>query len=347
MRKTIAVTLGSAIALCLAINARAQIRELPKEGLESEGITKDVVHYEPQNQFRRANGLGQSSPPPKGTKPNSADPHDLSGVWISAPTYSINADGTYTDIERSMAAMGGGPGGGMGAGGPPGAGGGPPGANADGMGASGTTGGPGNGDGSLPGVGNQGKFACKPSSPFGFGMPVRIMQTGNVIYLLTDGQRAASYRRIELNGKHPDNLVPTYTGHSVGHWEGDWLVVDTVGLKGNMSMGMFGGAASQFSTATKVTERIRKTDGGLLLENILQIEDPSLKEPFKQRLTAYYRPDLNVTEAPCEEYSDPFDGNYVTTPFAGNTDDANDGVPTTEDLERLRQLQQQEKSKKP
>ncbi|MFT3752531.1 MAG: hypothetical protein QM800_06520 [Paludibacter sp.] len=55
MRTTTAVTLGGAIALCLAISTvRAQMRELPKEGLESEGITSDIMRYEPENEFRRA-----------------------------------------------------------------------------------------------------------------------------------------------------------------------------------------------------------------------------------------------------------------------------------------------------
>ncbi|MFT3752532.1 MAG: hypothetical protein QM800_06525 [Paludibacter sp.] len=138
--------------------------------------------------------------------------------------------------------------------------------------------------------------------------------------------------------------MPTYAGHSIGRWEGDWLVVETVGLKGSMRMGMFGGGggAADFTPQTKVTERIRKTDGHMLLEDIIKIEDPSLQEPMQQRATAYYRPDLEVEEAPCEEYSDPFDGKYVTTPFAGNAANAG-GVPTNVDLERVREREQQQK----
>src|SRR5215831_17192874 len=41
----------------------------------------------------------------------------------------------------------------------------------------------------------------------------------------------ASFRIIYMDGRaHPKNLDPTYTGHSIGHWEGDSLVVDTVGF---------------------------------------------------------------------------------------------------------------------
>jgi hypothetical protein len=41
----------------------------------------------------------------------------------------------------------------------------------------------------------------------------------------------ASFRIIYMDGRaHPKNLDPTYTGHSIGHWEGDTLLVDTVGF---------------------------------------------------------------------------------------------------------------------
>jgi len=41
----------------------------------------------------------------------------------------------------------------------------------------------------------------------------------------------ASFRIIYMDGRaHPKNLDPTYTGYSIGHWEGDTLVVDTVGF---------------------------------------------------------------------------------------------------------------------
>ena len=50
------------------------------------------------------------------------------------------------------------------------------------------------------------------------------------LYILETGG-AHSYRIIFMDGRaHPQNLSPTYRGHSVGHWEGDTLVVDTVGF---------------------------------------------------------------------------------------------------------------------
>jgi len=39
-----------------------------------------------------------------------------------------------------------------------------------------------------------------------------------------------SYRQIFMNAKHPEDPDPTWYGHSVGHWEGNTLVVDTIGF---------------------------------------------------------------------------------------------------------------------
>ena len=58
--------------------------------------------------------------------------------------------------------------------------------------------------------------------------PIEIVQTpGRVTFL---HEVAHEVRRIYLDQKHPANLHDTFLGHSVGHWEGDTLVVDTVGI---------------------------------------------------------------------------------------------------------------------
>jgi len=59
--------------------------------------------------------------------------------------------------------------------------------------------------------------------------PLEIVQTPTGVYIIFEGNKAA--RQIYLDGRpHPDGAPPTSMGHSTGHWEGDTLVVETVGL---------------------------------------------------------------------------------------------------------------------
>jgi hypothetical protein len=77
----------------------------------------------------------------------------------------------------------------------------------------------------------------------------------NVLYL-SDHQ----VRHVRMNVPHSDHLTPTWQGESVGHYEGDTLVIDTIGQKvGPLSMvDRFG---TPFSDALHVIERYRLIDG--------------------------------------------------------------------------------------
>ncbi len=67
-------------------------------------------------------------------------------------------------------------------------------------------------------------------------------------------------RRIRMNAPHPGNVTPSAYGDSVGHWEGDTLVVDTIGVKtGPLSMvDIFG---TPHTEALHLIERYRLIDG--------------------------------------------------------------------------------------
>ena len=75
-----------------------------------------------------------------------------------------------------------------------------------------------------------------------------------ILYML-DGHA----RRIRLNSTHPAKVTPSWTGDSIGHYEGDTLVVDTVGMKvGPVTMSdQFGSPQSE---AMHVVERYRVID---------------------------------------------------------------------------------------
>ena len=58
--------------------------------------------------------------------------------------------------------------------------------------------------------------------------PIQFIVTPRQITILYEYMN--TFRVIPLNAKHPDDVVPTYMGDSVGHWEGDTLVVDVSGF---------------------------------------------------------------------------------------------------------------------
>jgi hypothetical protein len=76
---------------------------------------------------------------------------------------------------------------------------------------------------------------CKPSSgarqvATAYGTQLLEVPELKRFYIFETGG-AHSFRTIYMDGRqHPANLSPSYRGHSIGHWEGDTLVVDTVGF---------------------------------------------------------------------------------------------------------------------
>ena len=86
------------------------------------------------------------------------------------------------------------------------------------------------------------------------------------------------YRRIFLDGRKPSQKTlddPTYAGYSMGHWEGDTLVVDTVALRDDTLLDTF----SPHSDQMTVHERIRFTSPGVLEDRITTTDPKALLEP--------------------------------------------------------------------
>src|SRR5690348_11461865 len=71
----------------------------------------------------------------------------------------------------------------------------------------------------------------------GGGYAMQIVQNKDVVAFLYEDRPGPYFRIIYLNGEHPKDLDPSYYGHSIGHWEGDTLVVDVVGLNDETWLG--------------------------------------------------------------------------------------------------------------
>jgi hypothetical protein len=127
--------------------------------------------------------------------------------------------------------------------------------------------------------------------------PIEIVQTpGRVTFL---HEVAHEVRRIYLDQPHPKNLKETFLGHSVGHWEGDTLVVDTVGINDKSFIDDEGEA---HSNQEHLIERYRKVDGGRQIELTMTVEDPvTLEHPYSYKRFYEWRPDVRPSEYICEE----------------------------------------------
>jgi hypothetical protein len=99
--------------------------------------------------------------------------------------------------------------------------------------------------------------------------PMYIVQgPKDVMMILTS---FSDVRRIRLDVPHSTNLKPSWTGESVGHYEGDTLVVDTIGLNDKAPVDGFD---TPHTEQLHVVERWRLTDGGETLEVTVYVEDP-------------------------------------------------------------------------
>jgi len=118
--------------------------------------------------------------------------------------------------------------------------------------------------------------------------PFRIVQNythkpATHIFILHEGN-IHSYRQIFMDGRsHPDDLDPTWYGHSIGWWEGDTLVVDTIGYNGKAWYDNQGYPATE---QLHSVERWTRTDLGHLVREVT-IDDPGAYEkPFTLQFEA-------------------------------------------------------------
>lgn len=136
------------------------------------------------------------------------------------------------------------------------------------------------------------------------GMPQIMTQPYPVEFLFTPGkvtvaiEAYSQMRRIYVDGRpHADDPDPTYQGDSIGHWEGDTLVVDTVGfIDASLIMPGIG-----HSDQMHIQERIRRVSPDVL-EIQRTISDPKvLTEPWKVTLTYQRHTDWNLKEYICAQ----------------------------------------------
>ena len=127
--------------------------------------------------------------------------------------------------------------------------------------------------------------------------PFKIIQTQGVIVILYEVDN--THRQVYTDGrKLPADPQPAWLGYSVGHWEGDTLVVDTAGFNDKGRLDGFGHPRSE---ALRVQERFHRRDFGHL-DLQVTIEDPKMYlRPITVKVTELLIPDSDVLESFCNE----------------------------------------------
>jgi hypothetical protein len=133
--------------------------------------------------------------------------------------------------------------------------------------------------------------------------PWRIVQTPTDkktthIFFLFEGN-IHSYRQIFMDGrKHPADPDPTWYGHSIGHYEGDTLVIDTIGFNDRF---WFDFRGHPHTEKLHTVERWTRKDLGTLVSEVT-IDDPGVyTKPFTVSFTARLRPTEELMEYICQE----------------------------------------------
>jgi hypothetical protein len=126
--------------------------------------------------------------------------------------------------------------------------------------------------------------------------PIHFMQTPKVVTMIFSGD--AQVRRVYLDVAHSLNLKPSWYGESVGHYEGDTLVVDTIGMNDKTYLDNF---RTPHTEKLHVVERYRLIDDGKTLQVTFRVEDPdTFNEPWSA-INNFRRVQQPMHEEACAE----------------------------------------------
>ncbi len=136
--------------------------------------------------------------------------------------------------------------------------------------------------------------------------PIEVLQTPGQVTIINEA--FAQIRRIYLDEKQiaVEDAEPLFWGHSVGHWEGNTLVVNTIGIKENVKF-----RDVPHSANMKIDERITVTSP-TTFEDRITITDPEyLTAPWTWTYKFVRKADYKINEYVCEDdriYQDPVTG---------------------------------------
>jgi hypothetical protein len=152
---------------------------------------------------------------------------------------------------------------------------------------------------------------------------VKVTQTPHVITILYED---LSYRQIFLDGHElPPDPTPSFMGYSVGRWEGDTLVVDSIGFNERTWLD-FGG--HPHTEALRATERFQRRNVGTIDLQVTLEDEGAYTRPWTVPVSVTLAPDTDLLEYVCNE------NESRRRALSGPTDEQNRTVVPTETLSK-------------
>ena len=159
-------------------------------------------------------------------------------------------------------------------------------------------------------------YQCLPSGPEAdrFAGWKRVLQTPTAIAILNDD---LTYRMIFMDGRELEaNPAPSWMGHSVGRWDGDTLIVDSVGFNDKTWLSRYG---QPHTEALRVRERYRRPDFGHLQVEVTFTDPAAYAKPWGFTANMALAADTEMLESVCERTSEHWAGSLSDAANAGVT----------------------------
>ena len=156
---------------------------------------------------------------------------------------------------------------------------------------------------------------CWPAGVPGFavytrgGQPLFFLQTATKVTIINELNQ--QMRHIYLNVPHSKNPKPSWYGDAVGHYEGDELVIDTIGLNDKTFVDNY---RTPHTDKIHVVERFKLIEGGKILQDTIAVDDPGAFNMAWTAVQRWRRTDREMDESICAENNDNF-FNYDVVPI--------------------------------
>jgi hypothetical protein len=149
--------------------------------------------------------------------------------------------------------------------------------------------------------------------------PMYFIQTPKQVWMIW--QRDQMVRRIYLTDKHSETVRPSWFGESIGHFENNELVVDTIGLQTKNKNSYIDNYRTPHSEKLHVTERYKFVNNGNTLEAFIKVDDSdAFNEPIYM-IKRWRKSDNPLLETVCAENNvDQFYQNLTPIPQATKSD---------------------------